>query len=67
MRSRAALPKGIDVSLIGEYVRAWNGLGLDIATLPLESLVLLGVTADELPRDRTVGRNQFFLGLNLGF
>jgi hypothetical protein len=47
-------------------VRAWNGLGLDIADLPLESLVILGVTADELPRDRTVGRNQFFLGFNIG-
>jgi hypothetical protein len=66
VKSRAALPKGLDFSIIAEYVRAWNGLGLDIGDLPLESLVLLGVTADELPRDRTVGRDQFFLGLNIG-
>lgn len=66
IRSTAALLKGLDVSLIGEYVRAWNGLGLDPSNLPLESLVLLGVTADELPRDRTVGRNMFFVGLNIG-
>jgi hypothetical protein len=66
IRSTAALPKGLDVSLIGEYVRAWNGLGLDPSNLPLESLVLLGVTADELPRDRTVGRNMYFVGLNIG-
>lgn len=65
-RSAAAPPKGLDFSLIAEYVRAWNGLGLDISTLPIESLVLLGVTADQLPRDRTVGRNQFFVGLNIG-
>jgi hypothetical protein len=65
-KSRAALPGGLDLSIIAEYVRAWNGLGLDLADLPLESLVIIGVTADQLPRDRTVGRNQFFLGLNIG-
>ncbi|MEJ2371863.1 MAG: hypothetical protein P8Y07_13570 [Gemmatimonadales bacterium] len=65
-RSRAALPGGLDISIVAEYVRAWNGLGLDIGNLPIESLVILGIPADELPRDRTVGRNQFFLGLNIG-
>jgi len=66
VKSRAALPKGLDFSIIAEYVRAWNGLGLDISDLPIEALVLLGITAEELPRDRTVGRNQFVLGLNIG-
>ncbi len=65
-RSTASPPKGLDFSLIAEYVRGWNNLGLDLSDLPLESLVLLGVTADELPRNRTVGRNQFFVGLNIG-
>lgn len=66
IKSRAPVPKGLDLSIIAEYVRAWNGLGLDIANLPIESLVIIGITAEELPRDRTVGRNQFFLGLNIG-
>ncbi len=66
IKSTARFPKGLDLSLVGEFVRAWNGLGLEISTLPLESLVLLGVTADELPRDRTVGRNMVFVGLNIG-
>jgi hypothetical protein len=65
-RSRAKLPAGLDLSIIAEYVRGWNSLGLDVGALPIESLVLIGVTADELPRNRTVGRNQFFLGLNIG-
>jgi hypothetical protein len=65
-RSRARLPQGLDISIIAEYVRAWNGLGLDIADLPIEALVIIGVTAEELPRDRTVGRNQWVLGLNIG-
>ena len=65
-RSRAALPKGLDFSIIAEYVRGWNSLGFDPGQLPIESLVTIGITAEELPRNRTVGRNQFFVGLNIG-
>ena len=60
-------PRGWDLSLRGEWTLYTNNLGLEISSLPLETLVLLGTTADELPRERWITRNEFKLGATIGF
>lgn len=67
IKNYAAPPRGIDLSIRGDWTVYWHNLGLDIGDLPLETLVLLGRGASDLPRDRHVTRHEFRLGLTLGF
>jgi hypothetical protein len=67
LKNYAAPPKGIDLSVRLEWTWYTNKLGLDTGDLPLETLVGLGVSADQLPRDRWVGRTEFRLGATLSF
>lgn len=67
IRNYAAPPGGIDVSIRADWTMYWHRLGLDIGDLPLETLVLLGRGASDLPRDRYVTRHEWRLGLTLGF
>ncbi|MGD8698705.1 MAG: hypothetical protein PVJ43_05405, partial [Gemmatimonadales bacterium] len=60
-------PRGWDLSVRGEWTMYTNDLGLEISNLPLETLVLLGTTADDLPRERWITRNEFKLGATIGF
>jgi hypothetical protein len=62
-----SLPGGLDVSLTAEWLHFTNKLGLDKLGLDIEDLVLLGVVADDLPRERWVGRNTFNLAATLSF
>ena len=45
----------------------WHGLGRDIGNLPIETLVILGRGASDLPRDHYVSRHERRLGLTFGF
>jgi hypothetical protein len=66
-KNYAAPPGGIDFSLRADWTVYWHGLGLEIGDLPLETLVLFGTGADELPRDRMITRHEWRLGLTLSF
>jgi hypothetical protein len=67
IKSYAPPPQGIDISLRADWTLYWHSLGLDIGDLPIETLVLLGRGASDLPRDRIVTRNEFRLGLTVSF
>jgi hypothetical protein len=60
-------PGGIDFSVRGEWTLCTNDLGLDVSDLPLETLVLLGNTAEDLPQSRWITRNEWKLGATLSF
>lgn len=67
LKSYANPPKGIDVSILGEWTWYTNNLGLDVTDLDLELLVLLGTTAANLPSDRWISRTEWKLGLTVSF
>ncbi len=67
IKNYAAPPRGIDLSLRGDWTVYWHSLGLDIADLPLQTLALLGTEASDLPRNRWIARHEFRLGVTLGF
>jgi hypothetical protein len=67
LKNYAVPPRGLDLSVRIEWTWYTNKLGLDTGDLPLETLVDLGVSADQLPRDRWVGRTELRLGATLSF
>lgn len=67
IKSYAPPPQGVDLSLRGEWTVYSHNLGLDLADLPLETLVLLGRGANDLPRDRRVTRSEWKLGVTVSF
>jgi hypothetical protein len=67
IRNYAVPPKGIDVSLRVDFTWYTNKLGLDLADIPLERLIDLGFGADELPKNRWVGRSEFRIGGTISF
>lgn len=67
IRSFAQWPKGIDVGLVAEWLTFSNKLGLDLADIALEELVLIGTPVEDLPRNRIVHRSTFNVGLSFGF
>ena len=67
LRNRAVPPRGIDLSIRADVTWYTNKLGLDLADLPVERLLELGVSVEELPRNRWVGRTEFRLGGTISF
>jgi len=67
IRNYAVPPKGIDVSLRVDFTWYTNKLGLELADIPVERLIDLGFTADELPKNRWVGRTEFRIGGTVSF
>lgn len=67
IRSVSAPPRGIDFSVRVEWMLYAHALGLDIADLPLESLVALETSPEDLPRDRGITRNELRAGLMVSF
>jgi hypothetical protein len=63
----ATTPKEIDFSLRAEFNWYANRLGIDLEDFPLELLVALGLGAEDLPRNRRVGRNVFWIGGTISF
>lgn len=57
IRGYGGLPGGLDVSLAVEWLYFTNKLGVDATGVAVEELIQLGVPADELPRERWIGRN----------
>ena len=66
IKSYARPPRGIDASLTAEWLYFTNKLGLDISGVGIEELIGLGVPAEDLPRERWVGRNTFNFVLTFG-
>ena len=60
-------PGGIDFSVRGEWTLYTNDLGLDATDLPLETLLLLGYSAEDVPQDRWITRSEWKLGATLSF
>ena len=63
----AAPPRGLDVSLRAEWTRYNHNLGLETADLGIETLLLLGYTAETLPQDKRITRDEFRLGVTFSF
>jgi len=63
----AAPPRGLDVSLRAEWTLYNHNLGLETEDLDLQTLVLLGFTAETLPQDRPLTRNELKLGVTFSF
>lgn len=57
IRGYGGLPGGLDLGLSVEWLYFTNKLGVDATGVAIEELIQLGVPADELPRERWVGRN----------
>ena len=57
LRGSGGLPGGIDVSLSAEWQYLTNKLGVEQVGAAVEELIRLGVSVDDLPRERWVGRN----------
>jgi len=57
VRNVGPLPGGLDLSFTLEWLLFTNKLGLDKVGVDIEDFILLGVPADELPRERWVSRH----------
>jgi len=67
LRNRAIPPRGIDLSIRADVTWYTNKLGLDLEDIPVERLLELGLSVEELPRNRWVGRTEFRLGGTISF
>jgi hypothetical protein len=67
IRGYGGMPGGLDFSLSAEWLDFTNKLGLDQTGVAIEELVQLGVSADQLPRERWVGRNVLNLTATLSY
>ncbi|HSG81870.1 MAG TPA: hypothetical protein VLC48_06460, partial [Gemmatimonadota bacterium] len=67
IKGYGGVPGGLDFSLSAEWLYFTNKLGLDQTGVAIEELVRLGVGADELPRERWVGRNVVNLTATLSY
>lgn len=67
IRGHGGLPGGLDFSLAAEWLYFTNKLGVDATGVAIEELVQLGVSADQLPRERWVGRNVLNLTATISY
>ena len=67
LKNRAVPPRGIDLSLRADVTWYTNKLGLDLTDIPVERLLDLGFSVEELPRNRWVGRTEFRFGGTISF
>ena len=67
IKGYGGLPGGLDFSLAAEWLYFTNKLGVDEAGVAVERLIALGVPADELPRERWVGRNVINLTASISY
>ena len=67
VREFAGLPDGIDVGLTLEVQRFNNKLGIDKLGVDVRDLILIGLPAESLPRERWVARNAVSLSLAVSF
>lgn len=67
IKGYGALPGGLDMSLSGEWLYFTNKLGVDATGLALEELIQLGVPAEDIPRERWIGRNVFNIKATLSY
>lgn len=51
------LPGGLDLGLSAEWLYLTNKLGVEETGVAIEEIIRLGVAAEELPRERWIGRN----------
>jgi len=66
-RSQAKLPRGLDLSLKLETGWFRHDLGIKTSELPLEELIAFGFTAEDIPQQQSVVRQETALTLSLGF
>ena len=67
IKGYGGLPGGLDVGLSAEWLYFTNKLGVDATGVAIEELIQLGVAADELPRERWVGRNVINLKATISY
>ena len=67
IKGYGGLPGGLDFSLAAECLYFTNKLGVDETGVAVERLIQLGVPADELPRERWIGRNVINLTATISY
>jgi hypothetical protein len=67
IRRFARLPEGLDISLTLEWQRFHNKLGLEKVGVEIADLIQIGIPAEELPRERWVGRHAVSASLAVSF
>jgi hypothetical protein len=67
IKGYGGLPGGLDVGLSAEWLYFTNKLGVDATGVAIGELIQLGVGADELPRERWVGRNVINIKATLSY
>lgn len=67
IKGYGGIPGGLDFSLAAEWLYFTNKLGVDEAGVAVEELIALGVPAEELPRERWVGRNVINLTATISY
>jgi hypothetical protein len=67
IRNYSTPPKGIDFSLRMDFTWYTNKLGLELEDTPLELLIDIGLGAEDLPKNRWVGRSEFRIGGTVSF
>ena len=67
IKGYGGLPGGLDFSLAAEWLYFTNKLGVDATGVAVERLIQLGVPAEELPRERWVGRNVINLTATISY
>ena len=67
LKSQAKFPKGIDLTVRGEYGLYYNKLGMDFSHVSLSKLSLFFPTLGDVPADESVHRQVFSLMISIGF
>lgn len=67
LRSQAKLPRGLDLSFKLETGWFRHDLGIKSSELPLEELIAFGFTAEDIPQQQSVVRQETAFTLALGF
>jgi hypothetical protein len=67
IKGYGGVPGGLDFSLSGEWLYFTNKLGLDQTGVAIEEIIRLGLSADQIPRERWIGRNVFNLTATLSY
>ena len=64
---RPSLPGGLDVGLKLEWAAYFHPLGLELEDVPVEDLINLGASADQLPRNTGQVRHSVSVGATVSF
>ncbi|UCF18763.1 MAG: hypothetical protein JSU87_12565 [Gemmatimonadota bacterium] len=67
IKGYGGLPGGLDLGLSAEWLLFTNKLGVDETGVAIEEIIRLGVSADDLPRERWIGRNVVNLTATLSY